>query len=115
MWRIYEFNLTEMQPAVINPQLHIPGKQSACYWKKQNLQTIVGSDFVNQIMLTEYFRMCSIDIEARKYLYREFPEHYVWNSQSKIWTKRKSCTVIGRINIHKTITLIVYVHETHKL
>ncbi|KAH0769608.1 hypothetical protein KY290_013589 [Solanum tuberosum] len=52
-------------------------------------------------MLTEYFKMCSIDIEARKYLYREFPEYYVWNCQSKIWTKRKSRTFIGRINIEQ--------------
>ncbi|KAG5615401.1 hypothetical protein H5410_015225 [Solanum commersonii] len=28
MWRIYEFNLTEMQSAVINLQLHLIGKQA---------------------------------------------------------------------------------------
>ncbi|KAG5570611.1 hypothetical protein H5410_060377 [Solanum commersonii] len=69
LWRIYEFNLTEMQPAIINLQLHLPGKQAVCYWKKQNLQSIVESDFVHQTMLTEYFKMCPIDIEARTYLY----------------------------------------------
>ncbi|KAG5586051.1 hypothetical protein H5410_046485 [Solanum commersonii] len=99
MWRIYEFNLTEIQPVVINLQLHFLGKQAVYYWKKSNLQTIVQSDFVQQTMLTEYFKMCSINMEARTYLYRELPEHFVWNSQSKIWTKRKSHTIIGSINI----------------
>ncbi|XP_019230473.1 PREDICTED: uncharacterized protein LOC109211392 [Nicotiana attenuata] len=43
--------------------------------------------------------MCSIDDDARNYLYKEFPEHYVWNPQPKIWTKRKTRSVIGRIAI----------------
>ncbi|XP_027770897.1 ATP-dependent DNA helicase PIF1-like [Solanum pennellii] len=50
-------------------------------------------------MLTEYFRMCSIDSEAKTYLYREFPKYYVWNSKVKTWTKRKTRSVIGRIAI----------------
>ncbi|KAG5630572.1 hypothetical protein H5410_002289 [Solanum commersonii] len=43
--------------------------------------------------------MCSIDIEARAYLYREFPKYYVWNPKGKTWTKRKTRSVIGRIAI----------------
>ncbi|XP_075086514.1 uncharacterized protein LOC142169177 [Nicotiana tabacum] len=31
------------------------------------------------------------------YLYKEFPEYYVWNSQSKTWAKRQKISVIGRI------------------
>ncbi|XP_049350419.1 uncharacterized protein LOC125815062 [Solanum verrucosum] len=111
MWRIYEFTLSEMQPAVINLQLHLPGKQAVYYWKKQNLQNIAGSQFVQQTMLTEYFRMCLNDTDARNYLYREFPKHYVWNSQSKVWTKRKSRSVIGRINVGKYYTLICGIYE----
>lgn len=64
----------------------------------------MGSDFVKQTMLIEFFRMCSIDVEAHNYLYREFLKHYVWNSQSRNWTKRKSWTVISSINIGKLIT-----------
>ncbi|XP_059306933.1 uncharacterized protein LOC132058454 [Lycium ferocissimum] len=86
-----------MQPPVINLQLHFPGKHSVFYWKKQNLQNIIAWDGIRQTMLTEYFKMCSIDPEARTYLYREFPKHYVWNPQGKAWTKRKTRFVIGRI------------------
>ncbi|XP_049354827.1 uncharacterized protein LOC125819439 [Solanum verrucosum] len=115
MWRIYEFTLSEMQPAVINLQLHLPGKQAVYYWKKQNLQNIAGSQFVQQTMLTEYFRMCLNDTDARNYLYREFPKHYVWNSQSKVWTKRKSRSVIGRINVALRMlfaTILVHCNPT---
>ena len=33
LWRIYEFNLTEMQPTVINLQLHFLGKHSGTHIK----------------------------------------------------------------------------------
>ena len=58
-------------------------------------------------MLTEYFRMCSIDSEAKTYLYREFPKYYVWNSKVKTWTKRKTRSVIGRIAIGK-VNVVIY-------
>ncbi|KAL0307857.1 UNVERIFIED_CONTAM: hypothetical protein Scaly_2967000 [Sesamum calycinum] len=35
---------------------------------------------------------------ARKYLYREFPEHYVWDKQDRCWRERKKRDVIGRIS-----------------
>ena len=35
---------------------------------------------------------------ARGLLYREFPEHYVWNKKIKYWAKRKKGEVIGRVN-----------------
>ncbi|KAL2498900.1 ATP-dependent DNA helicase [Abeliophyllum distichum] len=37
------------------------------------------------------------DDDARKLLYKEFPEHFVWNKQSKYWTRRKKFAVIARI------------------
>ncbi|XP_043700071.1 uncharacterized protein LOC122650747 [Telopea speciosissima] len=81
MWRIIEFNLNEMFPYVINLQLHLPNKQMTWHWKNQNLKNVVQSDNTSRTMLTEFFRINSIFSETRKYLYREFPEHYVWNNQ----------------------------------
>ncbi|CAL5441876.1 unnamed protein product [Camellia sinensis] len=34
-----------------------------------------------------------------KYLYKEFPEHFVWWQQDRMWTERKKGNVIGRIVI----------------
>lgn len=48
-------------------------------------------------MLTEYISMCATSEKPRKYLYREFPEHYVSDKKSKCWTERIKGNVIGRI------------------
>ncbi|KAL0294955.1 UNVERIFIED_CONTAM: hypothetical protein Sradi_6859000 [Sesamum radiatum] len=98
MWRIFEFNLNEIDPAVINLQLHLPNQQSVTYWATQRLDNILRWDHVSKTMLTEYFSMCSKSENARKYLYREFPEHYVWDKRDRCWRERKKRDVIGRIS-----------------
>ncbi|XP_012837726.1 PREDICTED: uncharacterized protein LOC105958267 [Erythranthe guttata] len=98
MWRIFEFNLNEIYPAVINLPLHLPNQQSVTYWTNQNLENILGWDQTSKTMLTEYFSMCAKSADAKKYLYREFPEHYVWDKKYKCWNERKKRDVIGRIN-----------------
>ncbi|PUZ46146.1 hypothetical protein GQ55_7G026400 [Panicum hallii var. hallii] len=35
-------------------------------------------------MLTEYFKVSRTNPAARKYLYREFPEHFTWNKSKKL-------------------------------
>ncbi|KAK9274843.1 hypothetical protein L1049_022097 [Liquidambar formosana] len=49
-------------------------------------------------MLTEFFKICSRNKDARAYLYKEFPEYYVWNRNGKFWSKKKKGKVIGRVN-----------------
>jgi len=75
------------------------------YWKRQNLQIVIASDNVNKTMLTEYFKTCLTDDETRMYLYKDFPEYYVWNSQSKKWAKRKKRFVTGRIAIGNELNI----------
>ena len=54
-----------------------------------------GSDMT---ILTEYFKMNTVDNYARKLLYREFPEHYRWIKSGKVWQRRKqNGRQIGRI------------------
>ena len=48
-------------------------------------------------MLTEFFNMNRSNDKAQKLLYKELPEHFVWNQRDKIWIPRKQCQVIGRI------------------
>ena len=51
--------------------------------------------------LTEYFTLNREDSYARKFLYREIPEHYRWISGKKAWQRRKQRGQVG---------LIVYAH-----
>ncbi|XP_027166288.1 uncharacterized protein LOC113766278 [Coffea eugenioides] len=98
IWRIFEFNLNEMSPAVINLQVHLPGKQCVTYWKNQNLKNLLQWDHVSKTMLTEFFNFNRRNQENKRYLYKEFPEHYVWDKKDRCWNKRKKGEVIGRIN-----------------
>ncbi|KAL7099021.1 hypothetical protein ACP275_09G055800 [Erythranthe tilingii] len=98
VWRIFEFEMNEIYPPVIDLHLHLPNQQFVTYWANQNLESILRWDHVSKTMLTEYFSMCSKSEKARKLLYKEFPEHYVWDKKHKCWNERKKRDVIGRIH-----------------
>lgn len=87
-----------MHPSVINLQLHLPNQQLVSYWENQNLQQLIGFEYASKTMLTQYFQMCQTNEDARKLLYKEFPEYYVWDKSAKEWLPRKKGYVISRIN-----------------
>ncbi|KAG5564858.1 hypothetical protein RHGRI_000901 [Rhododendron griersonianum] len=64
-----------------------------------NVENIVDNEFLSRTMLTQFFWMNAHDKKAKalKLLYRDFPQHFVWNSPSKSWTERKQQEVVGRI------------------
>ena len=41
--------------------------------------------------------MNKINIEARKWFYKDFPEHFVWQDDQRYWSERKKETAIGRV------------------
>lgn len=46
--------------------------------------------------LTEFFKLCLLDADARQYTYHEIPSHYVWKDKS--WSKRRNHTnTVGRM------------------
>ncbi|KAG6732517.1 hypothetical protein I3842_01G182300 [Carya illinoinensis] len=83
MWRIYDFTLNEMYPSVYSLHLHLEDQHLVSFRAHEDLNNVLNSN--------------QIDKNARKLLYREFPEKFVWDSQCRIWTPRKKKTVIGRI------------------
>uniref|UniRef100_A0A803PDK8 ATP-dependent DNA helicase n=1 Tax=Cannabis sativa TaxID=3483 RepID=A0A803PDK8_CANSA len=97
MWRIYMFVMNEIHPTVYSLPLHLENKQLITFDSRNDLSNIVSSDFFARSMLIDFFRINSVNSFARTLFYREFPEHFVWDSNSKIWTPRKRGNVIGRI------------------
>ncbi|PKA58541.1 ATP-dependent DNA helicase PIF1 [Apostasia shenzhenica] len=97
MWTIFAFTLNEMYPSVTTLQLHLPDKHIITFQENQDLQKIMSFDFYKTTMLTEFFKLNSIDDEAKSILYKHIPEHYTWDPSGKIWSKRKQQKVIGRI------------------
>ena len=54
---------------------------------------------MSRTMLRGYCETCANNNNnVRNYFYKEFSEHYVWNKQSKKWTKRQNRIVIDHIN-----------------
>ncbi|XP_042961368.1 uncharacterized protein LOC122296047 [Carya illinoinensis] len=98
MWRIYGFTLNEMYPSVYSLHLHLEDQHLVSFRAHEDLNNVLNSYTSKNSMLTEFFYRNQIDENARKLLYREFPEKFVWDSQCRIWTPRKKKkTVIGRI------------------
>ncbi|KAG7972490.1 hypothetical protein I3843_07G186700 [Carya illinoinensis] len=97
MWRIYGFTLNEIYPSVYSLHLHLEDQHLVSFHAHEDLNNVLNSYTSKKSMLTEFFYRNQIDENARKLLYREFPEKFVWDSQCRIWTPRKKKTVIGRI------------------
>jgi len=96
--RIFGFPLFGVYPAVLQLQLHLPGMQSVPCEESENLEDVVRHAGSDMTILTEYFKMNTVDSYARKLLYREFPEHYRWIKSGKVWQRRKqNGRQIGRI------------------
>ncbi|XP_042942779.1 uncharacterized protein LOC122276961 [Carya illinoinensis] len=97
MWRIFGFIINKVHPAVYSLHLHLENQHQVTFRAHENLTNVMNSDFSAKSMLTEFFATNQVDQNARKLLYKEFPEFYVWSQQYKMWTIRKKQVVIGRI------------------
>ncbi|XP_075504366.1 uncharacterized protein LOC142541788 [Primulina tabacum] len=97
VWRIFEFDLNEISHIVINLHLHLLDKHMITFSNYQNLGDVLASECISKTMLTEFFKTCSHIVEATKLLYSEFPEHFVWDRQTRTWKPRKQRQVIGRV------------------
>lgn len=71
--------------------------QGIGFRQHDNLFQVVNNDRSSRTMLTEYFCMNRQQKEDPKYLYHEFPEHFVWDAQDHFWNKRQRGLCIGRI------------------
>ena len=95
-WKVFTFSMYRMYPSVERLQIHLQNQHQVRFRRQQPIENILEQN--KKTMLTEFFTMNTIDADARQYLYREFPEHYCWNRNSKSWRRRISHKkVIGRI------------------
>ena len=67
-----------VSPSVLQLQLHLPNMHTVAFKACENLADIVARPSSSKSMLTEYFEMNRKFPTARKWLYREFLEHYRW-------------------------------------
>ncbi|KAK9671299.1 hypothetical protein RND81_12G020200 [Saponaria officinalis] len=96
-WRIFGFNLFDIYPPVQALSVHTPNSQVVRFASHETLARIAADEHRSRTMLTEFFRDNSQPIASPRYLYSEFPEHFVWNEKRKFWKPRKRGIVIGRV------------------
>jgi hypothetical protein len=96
-YQLHGFPLYHVAPSILQLTVHLPGMHMVAYSPTDDLHDVVNHERSQKSMLTEYFRMNSIDPFATKYLYREFPEVYHWDKPGKFWMRRKQRAQIGRM------------------
>jgi adenine specific DNA methylase Mod len=52
------------------------------YNDRDDLRNVINREQSQKSMLTEYFRMNSVDPFANRFLYREFLEYYRWDKMA---------------------------------
>ncbi|RLN09573.1 uncharacterized protein C2845_PM11G03810 [Panicum miliaceum] len=98
MWRIYGFDLSKNHPPVEQLQLHLQDMHMVIMNKQDKVERVIKRPRVEESMLTAYFDYNRIHPEAREILYRDFPEHFTWNSTDKVWQPRKNAVYkVGRL------------------
>ena len=99
-WRFAEFKVINVEPSVLQLNIHLPDKQYVMYepTKGGALLAMKRSEIT---MLLGFFYACSCPTNghiARKLKYEDMPSKYVWNNDKRCWTLRKGQTdQIGRL------------------
>jgi hypothetical protein len=65
--------------------------------------------------LTAFFDLCQKDNFARGLLYCDIPQYYTWNSQRKMWNRRKQGTPVPDHPSVKSSDTIGRVYTVHPL
>ena len=88
-WRLLAFAISEMTPSVFQLQLHLDGQQFVSFKNNQTVDQIINNPMIKKTMLTEFFLMNKINNDAinLNLLYKEFPQHFVWSSSYKMWSR----------------------------
>ncbi|CAI9266057.1 unnamed protein product [Lactuca saligna] len=98
-WRIFRFSLGDIKPAVIHLPLHLEDYQPITFKRKEQITNIVANSSKRKTMLTEFFVQNNTYKFAQhlNLTYVEYPNHFVWKSDTTIWSPRKTEKSIGRI------------------
>ncbi|KAI5406569.1 uncharacterized protein LOC127079922 [Lathyrus oleraceus] len=105
LWKIFRFTLYRLYPSVERLQIHLPNRHQVRFYDHQQIADVLNNERNSKTMLTQFFALNLRDPQARKYMYREIPEHYCWNKPDMEWHHRWSTRkIIGRIYTEYLLT-----------
>ncbi len=102
-WRLYLFPLHDRSPAVVRLQIHLPGRHMVTFRPEESVEEVMERARDEKTTLTAFFHANNADGPtgelARSLTYQDFPKHFVWNSQKREWSVRRSGfgNTIGRL------------------
>ena len=104
-WRFLGLKLHKEYPSVVRLDVHLPEHQCVVFDPTQDVRDIFEAAERSSSTLLEWFALNDRDPEARRYLYTEIPEHYVWiqNTWMPRSSSRKNSFSVGRmfaVSIH---------------
>nr|KAJ0200924.1 hypothetical protein LSAT_V11C600309890 [Lactuca sativa] len=85
MWRIFSFPLFQIHPCLVR------------FKYGDRLEDIVEREKDKNSMLTTFFEKNKEDSNARKYIYKDFPNHFTWNTSTHCCSPQKIKSMIGRL------------------
>ncbi|CAJ2652908.1 unnamed protein product [Trifolium pratense] len=96
-WRIFKFDIHYRSTAVTRLSFHLQEENSITLRDSDQLKAVVARERIQETMFTEWMRMNSMNQQARKLTYSEFPTKFVWDNGIKKWKERTFGNTIGRI------------------
>ncbi|XP_050535181.1 uncharacterized protein LOC126902195 isoform X3 [Daktulosphaira vitifoliae] len=87
-WRLAKYEIQKQSHAVVKLPVHLEGREPV-YFRRGELPPAVLFGAGVRTMLTEFFQLNRNDAGARRYLYHEIPNSYVWDGREKSWRVRQ--------------------------
>ncbi|KMT02030.1 hypothetical protein BVRB_9g208540 [Beta vulgaris subsp. vulgaris] len=93
-----------MYPSVDPLQVHLPNMHQVRFEENCLISDVLEDPRNSRTMLTQFFKINETDPDARRFLYREFPEDYRWIKSRCEWQIRRSNQrVIGRLYVNSPL------------
>ncbi|OMP06331.1 DNA helicase PIF1, ATP-dependent [Corchorus olitorius] len=96
-WRLFCFEVHVQQPAVLRLLVHLPDRHTIYFQSRDSTDAVLSKRDANKTMFTEWLAANREHASARKLLYCEFPETFVWHADKKKWEPRRKGRCIGRV------------------
>ena len=99
--RIYQFDVHGQILNVVRLQIHLPGQHMVTFNTNEDVDAVLSRASQERTTLTAYFEanasLGDLGVQARKYTYQEFPQHFTWKLDGKKWSIRQKDRAIGRM------------------
>ena len=96
-WRLFEYATHQEFPPVQHLAVHLPGQHIVCFTDNLSPEQVAAKAANARSTLMAFFEYNTMYEDGRQYLYHEFPQHYVWKADRRIWVKRQRGFCIGRM------------------